>query len=134
MRARGYGLCDVGFAALYAYAGFVLAPSRSTAFVVALSIVITLLGAAGAALVVQGDGGRASRRLGIVACGVLLAFTVVCLVLLGCSAAFLYGTYGAIGRGLGALTLVVAALVVELFGLLPLFQLRFHLRGSAPTR
>ena len=132
MRARGYGLCDVGFAALYAYAGFELAPSRSTGFVIALSVVIGLLASAGLVLLAQGDGGRAGRALGVVACAVLLAFTAVCLVLLGVSSAFLYGTYGAIGRGLGALTLVVAALVVELFGLLPLFQLRFHLRAREP--
>ena len=129
MRARGYGVLDVAFASLYAYLGFVLVPGRSVAFSVTLLVVVALLGTAGLALLVQGDGGRVSRGLGIIACGVLLAFTVVCLVLLVMSSAFLYGTYGAIGRGLGALALVAAALVVELFGLLPLLQLRFHLRA-----
>lgn len=130
MRARSYGFFDVCFAALYGYAGFVLVPGRSAAFSTALAAVIALLGCAGLVLLVQGDDGALARRLGIFASCTLLAFTVGVLVLLGMSSAFLFGTYGAIGRGLGMLTLVVAALVVELFGLLPLFQLRFHLRSA----
>ena len=131
MRARGYGLLDVVFASVYGYVGFVLVPGRSVAFSIALACVIAVLGGAGLALLVQGDGGVLARRAGILASGALLGFTLGVLVLLGMSSAFLYGTYGAIGRGLGALTLVVAALVVELFGLLPLFQLRFHLRDAS---
>ena len=126
MGARGYGILDLGFAALYAYLGFVVAPSRSPVFQLAVGAVAALLGLAGLALIVRGGAG--ARRLGIAACAVLLVFTAAVVVLLCMSCAFLFGVYGAIGRGIGLLSLVVAALVIELCGLLPLFQLRFHLR------
>jgi hypothetical protein len=128
MRARGYGALDLGFAALYAYLGFVVAPSRALAFQLALGAVAGLLALAGLALLALGDGSRLARGLGLVACATLLGFTLTVLVLLVASSAFLFGVYGAIGRGIGILALVAAALVVELCGLLPFFQLRFHLR------
>lgn len=127
MSARGYGGLDLCFAALYAWLGFAVAPSRSMAFRVALAGVIGLLGAAGVANLFGGEPSRVARRLGIVACSVLLLFTLVGVVLLASSCAFLFGVYGALGRSLGIGALLFAALWVELFGLLPLFQLRFHL-------
>ena len=129
MGARGYGLTDLGFAGLYAWLGFVFAPSRSRVFELVLGAVVALLACAGVGLVVAGERSRAARTLGIVACTVLLAFTAACVILLGMSCAFLFGVYGAIGRGLGVGALLIAALTVEVFGLLPLFQLRFHLRS-----
>ncbi len=135
MRARGYGALDLAFAALYAYLGFVVAPSRSRAFSLALTAVIVLLGGAGLALLLRGDRGQLGRRLGIAACSVLLGFTIVCVLLLVASCSFLFGVYGAIGHGIGLIALVVAALLLELCGLLPLFQLRFHLATRRdPTR
>jgi hypothetical protein len=134
MRARGYGALDVGFAALYAYLGFVIAPSRSHAFQIGLGAVAGLLALAGLALLALGDESRLARRLGIAACGSLLGFTATVLVLLVASSAFLFGVYGAIGRGIGLLALVAAALVIELCGLLPFFQLRFHLRDNSRAR
>ena len=121
---RLYGALDLGFAALYAFLGFGVAASRSTGFQLALGAVIALLAASGVALVV---GARGARALGIVAAGALLAFALAVLVGLVASSAYLWGVYGPFGRGLALAALVVAALVVELFALLPLFQLRFLL-------
>lgn len=132
MGARGYGGLDLAFAALYAYLGFVVAPSRSALVSSVLSFVIGVLALAGVVLLVQGERGRAGRRLGIAACALLLSSTIVALVLLAGSYGFLLGIYGGLGRGLAMLTLVAAALVVELCGLLPLFQLRYHLRDQQP--
>ena len=132
MRARGYGGLDLAFAALYAYLGFVVAPSRSRLVDLVLGAVILLLLLAGVSLLVQGDGGRAARRLGIGASVALLVFAVSGVLLLGASCAFLLGVYGAIGRGLALLALAAAALLVELCGLLPLFQLRYHLAERRP--
>jgi hypothetical protein len=134
MRARGYGALDLGFAALYAYLGFVVAPSRALAFQLTLGAVAGMLALAGVALLALGDESHLARRLGMVACGSLLGFTATVLILLVASSAFLFGVYGAIGRGIGLLALVAAALVIELCGLLPFFQLRFHLREHARAR
>jgi hypothetical protein len=122
---RGYGALDVLFAALYGVLGLFVAPSRSALFNGSLMVVAGLLGLAGLALLLRWPVGR---RLGIVACVALLVFSVVVLALLVASSAFLYGVYGPLGRGMALLSLVIAALVVELFALLPLFQLRALLR------
>lgn len=127
MSVRGYGALNLGFAALYAWLGFAVAPSRAPAFQLGLGAVAALLALAGLGLLVLG---ARARGLAIVACGVLLAFTVVLIGLLVASASFLLGVYGALGRGVGVLSLVAAALVVELCGLLPIFQLRFLLRRA----
>ena len=46
------------------------------------------------------------------------------MLLLVVSSAYLRGVYGPLGQGIAVMTLLVAALVVEGFALLPLFQLR----------
>ncbi|MDB4965309.1 MAG: hypothetical protein JWN44_998 [Myxococcales bacterium] len=119
-----YGALDLAFAALYAWFGFVFTPGRSSAFNLALGLVCALLAAAGAGLLV---GARWGRTLAIAACGLLLAFSAVVIVLLVASSAYLRGIYGALGQGMAIMSLLVAALIVEAFALLPLFQLRFML-------
>lgn len=116
-----YGALDLGFAALYAWFGFVLTPGRSTAFNLALALVCVLLAGAGAGLLA---GARWSRTLATVACWTLLVFSAVVVALLVASSAYLRGVYGPLGQGIAVLTLLVAALVIEAFALLPLFQLR----------
>jgi hypothetical protein len=135
MSARVYGFLDLLFAMAYLYVGLVLAPSRSAGFSVALLGVSGLLALAGAWLLFDGGRGRVAHVLGIVACSVLLVFAVAVIALLVASSAFLFGVYGALGRGIGVLSIVAAALVLEACGLLPLFQLAFHLRQPrAPAR
>jgi hypothetical protein len=122
-----YGALDIAFAALYAWFGFVFTPGRSTAFNVALGLVCALLAAGGAGLLA---GARWARKLAVAACALLLAFSAVVIVLLVASSAYLRAIYGALGEGMAVMSLLVAALVVEAFALLPLFQLRFFLRQS----
>jgi hypothetical protein len=119
-----YGALDVAFAALYAWFGFSFTPGRSTAFNVALALVCTLLAAGGVGLLI---GARWGRTLSIVACAALLLFAAVVVLLLVASSAYLRGIYGPLGQGMAVMSLLVAALVVEGFALLPLFQLRFLL-------
>lgn len=121
---RLYGALDLAFAALYAWFGFSFTPGRSTAFNVALALVCALLAAAGAGLLA---GARWARPVALAACGVLLTFAAVVVVLLVASSAYLRGIYGPLGQGMAVMSLLVAALVVEAFALLPLFQLRFLL-------
>jgi hypothetical protein len=119
-----YGALDLGFAALYAWVGFVLAPGRSTPFNLALALVCALLAVAGVGLI---GGARWGRAAAIAASALMLAFAAVVIVALVLSSAYLSGVYGALGQGMAAVCLAVAALVIEAFALLPLFQLRFLL-------
>ena len=123
-----YGALDVAFAALYAWFGFVFTPGRSTAFNLALALVCVLLAGGGAGLLA---GARWGRTLARVACWALLAFSAVVVLLLVVSSAYLRGVYGPLGQGMAVMTLLVAALVIEGFALLPLFQLRALARRDA---
>src|SRR5205807_5715449 len=118
------GALDLAFATLYAWLGFVLISSRSTPFNLALALVCVLLAVAGVGLIL---GARWGRLAGIAASALLLLFSAVVITLLVASSAYLRGIYGALGQGVAVLTLIVAALVLEAFALLPLFQLRFLL-------
>ena len=120
-----YGALDVAFAALYAWFGFVFTPGRSTAFNLALALVCALLAGGGVGLVFAAAWGE---KLARVACWLLLAFAFCVVALLVVSSAILRGAYGPLGQGISVMTLLVAALVVEGFALLPLFQLRFFAR------
>lgn len=100
----------------------VLAPSRSPAinWVVAALAVLALV--AGPALAF---GGRLGR---IVAAAVCLAHWVAGLVLallVASSASYLYGIYGHHGRSLGAIALVIVAVVMIVFWLIPGHALHF---------
>jgi len=121
---RPYGLLDLLFALLWAWIGFVVAPSRAMAFSVALAVLCALHVVAGIGLILET---KWSRRAGILAAATGIVFASIVLVLLVASAAYLDGVYGALGKGMAVLGLVAAALVVEVFALLPLFQLRFLL-------
>jgi len=119
-RLRRHGALDVAFAALYATVGLWLFPSRSRGFSEALVALVLLLLAAGASLLV---GLRVGRTLALVAQAALALFTLVVTALLVASAAYLRGIYGPLGQAAAAISLIVAALVVEACGLLPLFQI-----------
>jgi hypothetical protein len=121
---RIYGALDLAFALFYAWVGFVLTPSRSTAFNLALGTVCAMLAVAAVGLLLRARWGRVAA---IAASLVLLLFSAVVIVLLVASSAYLRGIYGALGQGMAVLALIVAALVLEAFALLPLFQLRYLL-------
>jgi hypothetical protein len=119
-----YGALDLAFAALYAWVGFVFTPGRSTPFNLGLGLVCLLLSAGGVGLLA---GAKWGRLVAIVASIVLLVFAAVVIVALVVSSAYLRGIYGALGQGMAAVCLAIAALLIEAFALLPLFQLRFLL-------
>lgn len=119
-----YGLLDLSFAALYLLFGLWLTPGRSHLFNAALLTVSALLAAGGVGLCLRA---RWGRPLAIAASSVLLLFAAVTVLLLVASAAYFKGVYGALGQGIALVSILVAALVVEGFVLLPIFQLRFLL-------
>jgi hypothetical protein len=88
-----------------------------------------LLWGAVAAVLVAGAGmlwrSRWGWRAAVAGCAILLLLAVVLLVLILLSASFLAGVYGSMGRGAASTALLVGALVLELVGLLPAFQLKF---------
>ena len=124
---RLYGTLDLGFAALYTYFGFIVAPGRSTAMNLALALVIALYAIGGVGLLFRS---RWGRKVAIVASALSLIFAAVVTLLLVASSAYLRGVYGALGQGIALVSLLVAALIIEGFALLPIFQLRYLLRRS----
>lgn len=124
---RRYGMLNLLFAAAYAYLGFALALSRSLAFNLALGTVIALLAAAGLGLLFDR---RWGRWLGLIASGALLAFTATVIALLVVSMGYLEGIYGSMGKGLSLVVILIAALVFELCGLLPCFEIGMLLRDD----
>ncbi|MBK8482132.1 MAG: hypothetical protein IPL40_13355 [Proteobacteria bacterium] len=114
-------------AAAYVVLVFVLLPARSPwiqggavgAAAVALLTAVGLL-----------RGGRAGRRWAQVGALIELGICALVIALLIASAAYLHGIYGGLGAAGVAIALVAAALVAELFGLLPALTLA-HLRRRA---
>jgi hypothetical protein len=72
-------------------------------------------------------------RIAVIAGSLVLASTVLLIVRLVISAAILAGVYGAFGEAAALLALIAVALVVELFALLPIVQLKYLL-GRAGRR
>ena len=124
---RIHGGLDLAFAAAYGWLGFSVAPGRAIAWNVALAGIISLLAIAGVSLLLRL---RFGRVLAIATQLALLLFCLATGALLVASAAYLRGVYGPIGKGMAIMALVATALVVELCGLLPLFQLRFLARDD----
>ncbi|HUS32872.1 MAG TPA: hypothetical protein VMZ53_30430 [Kofleriaceae bacterium] len=77
------------------------------------------------------------RKIGwwvvVVGQSLLLAVTVLLIIRVLISAAFLSGTYGAFGKAASMTALMGVAIVVEVVGLLPLFQIKF-MRTKAGRR
>ena len=79
----------------------------------------------------------AARRIGwwgsVIGCSLLLASTILLIIRVLISAAFLSGVYGAFGKAAALSALIGVALVVEIVALLPLFQLKY-MRSRAGRR
>ena len=125
-----YVSLDVIFAALYAAVVFGIAHNRlplGRLHLYALPVVTFTL-AIGTAV-----GSKWGWRLAVTSAGVLLALAILLIVRLVVSAAFLAGVYGAFGQSAAGGAMIGAALVIEVVGLLPLFQLKY-LRTAAGRR
>jgi hypothetical protein len=55
----------------------------------------------------------------------MLALTILLIVRVLISAAFLSGVYGGFGKAAASTAMIGVAIVVEVVGLLPLFQIRY---------
>ena len=80
---------------------------------------------------------REPRRIGwwlaVGGCSLLVVATILLIIRVLVSAAFLAGVYGAFGKAAAMSALIGVALIVEIVALLPLFQLKY-LRTRAGRR
>ena len=129
MRANTiYGILDFLVAGLYSYLFIAVVPSRSSAFTALALGLCALLAAGGAGLISRKPWGR---KLAVVASSVWMLACALLIVLLITSAAYLHGIYDGVGQAGAAIGLLVAALSIELVGLLPALQLA-HIWRTRP--
>ncbi len=116
-----YAGFDFAFGAFY---GFLLGqvPTRHATGGALLWSTVAAMVLAGAGMLVRN---RWGWRIAVAGCGALLVVTVALLVLVLFSASFLAGVYGSMGRGAAVMAVLAGAVIVELCGLLPAFQLKF---------
>ncbi len=124
-----YAILDQIFVVIFAYVMWAVIPNRhASAFMHLWSLPVFLqIAAIGSFLALaKGDG---ARRIGwwaaIVGGSGLLAVTVLLIIRVLVSAAFLSGVYGAFGKAAATSALIGVALIVELVALLPLFQVKY---------
>jgi hypothetical protein len=120
---------DLVFAAIYIGVA-PLAHSADGRFEAGSLVLGIALALAGAGIAVRRPWGW---WLSVAGCAVVLLGAVILLLLLGASIGFLWGTFGAIGKGAASMTLIIMALVIEIYVLVPGFQLAHLLsaRGRA---
>jgi hypothetical protein len=117
-----YGGLDLGFAALQAILIAFVIPNRlpSAAFHLWTLPATTLLMGVGTLL-----GGTRGWQIALAAGSAALLSTILLIVRIIVSAAFLSGVYGAFGKAAAMTALTSVALLVELVALVPILQVKF---------
>jgi hypothetical protein len=119
-----YAGFDLAFAAIYVCIPLTFARTSDASFEIASGVA--------ALLAILAAFGTLARRewgwwIAVWAAALLLVGTTVLLILLAMSAAYLYAVFGDLGRGATVIAILAMALAVEIYGLLPIFQLRYLL-------
>jgi cobalamin synthase len=104
-----------------------LAPARSDAVNWALAAAAVLMLLAAPALLF---GGRWGRRFAYAVCLVYWAAGLALAALIVASASYMYGLYGHTGQTAGAIAVVVAAVVLVLFWLVPGHEIHYLRRRA----
>jgi hypothetical protein len=127
LRPTIYGALDQIFALVYAYAVWEVIPNRlpsASLHLWSLPLLAQAMALGSLAVWIP-----RVRTIGwwvaVVAGSALLLSTIVLILRIVVSAAFLAGTYGAFGKAAASTAMIGAALVVELVALLPLFQVKY---------
>lgn len=122
-----YGVLDQIFALVYAYAVWQVIPNRlpgASLHLWSLPVLAQAMALGSFAVWVP-----AARKIGwwvaVVSGSLLLLSTIVLILRIAVSAAFLAGTYGAFGKAAASTAMIGVAIVVELVALLPLFQVKY---------
>ena len=137
LRPLIYLALDEIFVAIFVYVLIAVIPNRHASAFIHLWALPVLLQAMsiGTALAMVKDPGmkRTGWWIAVIAGSGLLLVTVLLIVRVLVSAAFLSGVYGAFGKAAAMSALIGIALIVELVALLPLFQVKY-LRTRAGRR
>jgi len=124
-----YFLLDQVFVVIYAYVLISVIPNRHASATVHLWSLPVLLQIMSLGMAAGQLKDEKLRRMGwwaaLVAGSGLLFVTVLLIVRVLVSAAFLSGVYGAFGKAAAMSALIGVALVVEIVALLPLFQVKY---------
>ncbi|MGE0871759.1 MAG: hypothetical protein AB7P03_24595 [Kofleriaceae bacterium] len=117
-----YGGLDLVFAGAAAFVLLAVMPNRmlSAQLHVWSFPVLALVMAAGTLA-----GNRAGRQVALIAGSAMLASTILVILRLLTSAAFLTGVYGAFGTTAATSSLLAIALIIELVALLPIVQVKY---------
>lgn len=124
-----YAGLDFAMAVLYALM-LSQVPTENALHAALLWSMVGAVALAGAGMLVRNRLGWWAAAAG---CALLIAVAILLLVLIVMSASFLAGVYGSMGQGAAMISLAAGALIIELVGLLPAFQLKF-LRTRAGRR
>ena len=120
---------DQLFVIVYFYVLTYVIPNRmmsATVHLWALPVLMQLMAIGMAAIFVSGaDVRRWGWWLALGSASLLVLATILLIVRVLVSAAFLAGVYGAFGKAAAVSALIGVALVVELVALLPLFQIKY---------
>ena len=134
LRPLIYFVLNEMFVAIYFYVLWAVIPNRHAGAAIHLWALPVLLQAMAIGTVLGATKGEGARRAGwwlaVVAGSGLLLVTVLLIVRVLVSAAFLSGVYGAFGKAAAMSALIGIALVVELVALLPLFQVKYLMTRS----
>jgi hypothetical protein len=124
-----YAGLDVLFTVLYAVIIVTVIPTRirSTALQLWSLPLCTIVMALGTASIAVEKLRVRGRKLAIAGATLMLASTILLILRVLVSAAFLAGVYGAFGKAAASFALVAVALVVELVALLPIVQVKYLL-------
>lgn len=115
------------FAIAYFYTVIAVIPNRlpsAKVHLYAVPIIMQIVALAQASIFVPSLR-KVGRTIVVVGLSLLLALTVLLIARVLISAAFLSGVYGAFGKAAASTALMGVAIVIEVVGLLPLFQIRY---------
>ncbi|MEO8878629.1 MAG: hypothetical protein ABI461_23770 [Polyangiaceae bacterium] len=115
-----FGTLDLLASALIAIGVFLGLPARWMPVDVCAGLLIVLLAGAGFGLLRNTEWSEPLARL---ASRIVLAFALLLFALVSSSVSYLYGIYGAVGRGGATLFILVAALAFPYLFVLPVIEL-----------
>ncbi|HEY1549736.1 MAG TPA: hypothetical protein VGG28_18035 [Kofleriaceae bacterium] len=124
-----YAALDVAFSVAYAVIIVTVIPTRirSTALQLWSLPLCTIIMALGTAAFAVEKLRVRGRKLAIAGATLMLASTILLIIRVLVSAAFLAGVYGAFGKAAASFALVAVAIIVELVALLPIVQVKYLL-------
>ncbi|MBN2723104.1 MAG: hypothetical protein JXR95_03425 [Deltaproteobacteria bacterium] len=120
-KIRFYGILDLIFSVLYLIVFVILLPAHDPFARFMTVFFPVLLGISGIMMVL---GLKFSREIGM---GIASMFIAVCLLsisLLAYTIGYFKGIYGPLGQGITIVSYLAIALVIEMFGIWPFFQLK----------